>query len=253
MGEWMAVNSEAIYGTSQNPWPYEFSWGRVTVKDGKLYLLFYEWPGEFRLHGLRNKVTRAVVLADPGRELACTQSDAVLTIALPAEAPDPLVSVVAVEFEGALDVDPSIFQQLDGKVALPAYLAALAGDMTLTNAGMVSGWKTPAGHLQWRFKLDAPGTFAVRVVAATGRHNLPAAAGHKVTVSVAGQEVTGVLDTQERVDSPRAEYFPEFVTTVGEVALSQPGEVALTLAADEIGPDAYDGLIAVGVELVPQA
>jgi len=251
IGRWMEVNSEAIYGTSQNPWPYELDWGRVTVKGHKLYLLFYEWPREFKLSGLRSGVTRVCLLSDQTTTLAFEQDGDTLKLSLPAAAPDPLVSVVAVEFEGDLDVDTSIFPQLSGRVVLPAYLATLNGDMTLTNGGFVSGWKAPEGSLQWQFKLDAPGTFAVRVVAATHRGNLPAAAGHQVLVSVAGQDVTGTLNTDESVDSPRAQYFPEFVTTIGEVSLPKAGMIELTLSAEAIGPDAYDGLIAGGVELVP--
>ncbi|MFW6156053.1 MAG: alpha-L-fucosidase, partial [Armatimonadota bacterium] len=44
IGAWMDVNSDAIYATDPNPWPWEFEWGRVTVKPGKLFLHMYDWP-----------------------------------------------------------------------------------------------------------------------------------------------------------------------------------------------------------------
>jgi alpha-L-fucosidase len=266
MGQWMEVNSEAIYGTSQNPWPYEFQWGRVTVKGSKLYLLFYEWPAEFRLHGLRSKVTGASLLADPAArgageqargagvspaDVPFTQEGDTLALSLPAAMPDPLVSVVAVEFAGDLDVDTSIFSQPSGSVIMPAYLATLEGGMELDRGKMITGWKTPAGSLTWQFHLDRPGRFAVRVVAATYRHNLAAAGGHDVKVSVAEQEVAGTTNIDEPDPSPRAQYRPEYITTIGEVDLPQAGTLELTLRLQAIGPDAYDGMNAARVELEP--
>jgi hypothetical protein len=91
----------------------------------------------------------------------------------------------------------------------------------------------------------------VRVIVGSNRHQTGAAAGHTVKVTVAGQEVRGTLSTDEPVDSPRAQYFPEFATTVGTVQLDQPGEVIVTLQAEAINPDAPEGFSAAGVELVP--
>lgn len=250
IGDWMEVNGEAIHGTSPNPWPYELPWGRVTVKGNRLYLLLYEWAQDFRLYGLLSTVKRAYALAAPEQALAFAQDGDVLKLALPAEAPDPLVSVLAIEVDGEVEVDAGIFQQLNGQVSLPAYLAAIDGDMSATNAGIISGWKSTANSLRWQFRLHEPGTFAVKVVLASGRHSAPAATQHTVTVSVAGQEVSGSLAGGEPVDSPRAQYFPEFATTIGQVTLGEAGDVALALRASEISAEAPDGLTIASVELL---
>ncbi|MEN6545634.1 MAG: hypothetical protein ABFE07_06290, partial [Armatimonadia bacterium] len=249
IGKWMDVNGEAIHGSGPNPWPYEFDWGRVTCKDNKLYLLFYKQPKSFKLYGLRNKVTNASVLGSSAL-VPYEQNGVSLSLDLPAFAPDTLVPVVAVEFDGVLDVDTSIFQDASGKAPLPAYLAD-RGDLTLSRAGIITGWKDLASSLKWTFKLSEPGEFAVRVIVGSNRHNTAAAAGHTVKVTVAGQEVSGTLTSEEAVDSPRAQYFPEFVTTVGTVRLGEPGEVSVVLRAEAINPDAPEGLSAAGVELVP--
>ena len=91
----------------------------------------------------------------------------------------------------------------------------------------------------------------MRVVVGTHYHSPDAAAGHEVTVTVAGHEASGVLSSAEKVDSPRSHHFPEYVTTIGEVELAEAGTLTLTLRADKINPDAPDGLTAAGVELVP--
>ena len=170
IGKWMDVGGEAIHGASPNPWPYEFPWGRVTTKGNKLYLLFTKWPTQLKLCGLRNKVAGAYPLAAPDQPLAFEQAEDVLSLSLPTTAPDPLISVVAVEFEGALDVDTSIFQQVSGAVSLPAYLAALEGDMTLSTGKILSGWRQPEGGLIWQFKLATPRALCG---AGSGRDALP--------------------------------------------------------------------------------
>jgi alpha-L-fucosidase len=249
MGKWMDVNSAAIHGASPNPWPYEFGWGRVTTKGNKLYLLLTEWTDELKLFGLRNKVVQAFPLGG-GKGVKFRQEADVVHIGLPENAPDPLISVICVEFEGELDVDPSIAQQLDGSVSLPAYLADLEGDMTLDRAKNISGWKLPEGSLKWQFKLHEPGKFAVRVVIGTHYHSPDAAAGHEVTVTVEGQPVSGALSSAEKVESARSHHFPEYITTIGEVELTEAGTLSMEMTAQKINPNAPAGLMVARVELV---
>jgi len=129
LGQWMDINSEAIYGTQPNPYPYEFDWGRITAKGDKLYLLVMDWRAELALLGLRNNVKNAYLLTDPAADLPVTQSHGAdqhrLTVTLPSAAPDPLVSVVVLELDGAPDVDTSPLQQPDGKISLPVYMGEL--------------------------------------------------------------------------------------------------------------------------------
>ena len=75
IGAWMRVNGEAIRGTSPNPFRHPFDSGAVTVKGDTLYLLFTEWPGgRFVLHGLRNRLKSARLLADPEATIEIQQS-----------------------------------------------------------------------------------------------------------------------------------------------------------------------------------
>jgi alpha-L-fucosidase len=262
IGQWMDVNSEAIYATQPNPYPYEFNWGRITWRDNKLYLLLTQWPGEFELVGLRNDVQQAYLLADPNTKLALQQTHDPasdqhhLRVSLPAEAPDPLVSVVVVEFAGALDVDTAPLQQPGGEVSLPAYLATcnrVAADSTLSlsRSKVIQGWKSTADSLSWQFKANQPGEYQVRVIVSSPHHTRLATTGHEVCVKVAGQSVCGRLNLDEPVASPRAQYFPEHATALGAIRLDAPGTCDLTLEATHIVPEAGEGLTVVGVELRP--
>jgi alpha-L-fucosidase len=107
VGDWMKTNSEAIYGTKASPFPY-LPWGRATLKDQKLYLHVASWPADGLLKlPLMNKAGKAYLLADAGTSLNLTQKDKHIEISLPAVAPDSILSIVVLEFEGAPEVLPA--------------------------------------------------------------------------------------------------------------------------------------------------
>jgi alpha-L-fucosidase len=106
VGEWMKVNGDAIYGTSANPFPY-LPWGRTTIKGQKLFLHVVEWPKDGILKlPMRNKAVKAYMMANTQKELGISQDADFIKISVPVVAPDTLLSVVALEFEGKPDVLP---------------------------------------------------------------------------------------------------------------------------------------------------
>ncbi len=121
MGKWLRVNGEAIYGTSPTVFGDEvgtFSktetnrngspvfkaskeW-RCTTKLGKVYIHLLKWPaGKFEVAGLKNKVTKAYLLADASHSsLEVKQTDQKVSVSLPPNAPDPNVSVLCLDVVG---------------------------------------------------------------------------------------------------------------------------------------------------------
>nr|WP_294871293.1 alpha-L-fucosidase [uncultured Pedobacter sp.] len=107
IGDWMKVNSEAIYGTKASPIP-PVEWGRCTRKETAkgttLYFSVFNWPsaGKLVIPNLKNKVLSATILATKAK-LKTTTENGALTITLPSAAPDAIASVIRVEFEGLVE------------------------------------------------------------------------------------------------------------------------------------------------------
>lgn len=63
IGKWMHLNGESIYGTTAAIFRPE--WGRVTCKEGHLYLHVFQWPtdGKLVMPALANSLNKASLLA----------------------------------------------------------------------------------------------------------------------------------------------------------------------------------------------
>ncbi len=111
MGRWLKANGESIYGTTASPFP-ALKWGRATQRahaDGttRLYRHVFDWPrnGRLTVDGLLSEARAAFLLADPSRKpLVAGRDGEALTLAVPALAPDPVDTVVAVDIKGKPDV-----------------------------------------------------------------------------------------------------------------------------------------------------
>jgi alpha-L-fucosidase len=229
IGRWMQVNGEAIHGSQASPFPYELEWGRLTQKDNTLYLLVTNWPedGKLSLPGLRCEVLNAQLLAAPDRQVHVSQTHAgdwhELDLTLPAQAPGDYVSVIKLELDGAVDVDESPLQQPDGRVVLPAHMAATSGGVSIDRGGMTAGWTSAEDSLNWSLKVKYGGRFRVEFVSASRGHGAPWQGGHSVAFTIAGQTLATELTKDRDSDSPRAQHHPEAVSVLGEVELPEAG------------------------------
>jgi alpha-L-fucosidase len=97
IGRWLAVNGDAIYGTTFGPLQ-NLPYGRTTAKGDVTYLHIFNWPsdGKLEIPDLKRRVLDVRML-DGGRPLAFSQSAGKITITLPAQAPDADATVVAIK------------------------------------------------------------------------------------------------------------------------------------------------------------
>jgi alpha-L-fucosidase len=104
--DWMSTHSEAIHGTSASPFerlPFD---GRCTQKPGTLYLHVFAWPDAGSLLiPMRNEVKEVRLLGGAGEgQLAWELGEDGVRLSVPTEAPHPIASVIALRYEGKLEV-----------------------------------------------------------------------------------------------------------------------------------------------------
>ncbi len=172
VGKWMAVNGDAIYGTTASPF-HKLLWGRCTKKarpgGTTLFLHVFEWPedGKLTIHGLRNAPKSASLLTG-GAPLDAKKVEDGIIVTVPAAAPDPIASVIRVEIDGPLDVDAvALRQNPDGSIDLAAPFAELnnpgyGSHLIAENKGgapNIGGWTDARAWIQWTFKVKTPGKF----------------------------------------------------------------------------------------------
>jgi alpha-L-fucosidase len=176
MGRWMAVNGEAIYATEAGPFPRRLPWGRVTQKRGPdgattLFLHVWEWPADGRivLPTVRESPRSGRLLVG-GATVSTEASPEGLVVSLPGTAPDPDVSVVRLDFPGAVTVTQEAFVTpgADGSVVFGAADADAHGhwdgNIQLRDSGphaYLTDWRNPKWRLEYALKTPAAGRWTV--------------------------------------------------------------------------------------------
>lgn len=172
IGDWLRVNGESVYGSVQSPIGKP-PWGRCTMKGSTLYLHVFHWPdnGELLVPGIRNRIRQASLLADPHRKplevIRMNGEDWLIRV--PAEAPDPLVTVLSVELDGTVDANPvkrlyasgydNVFPAFDGEI----HGETLRYDTGKKDRDIVTDWYDPGDLIRWTYRCAEPGVYKVRV------------------------------------------------------------------------------------------
>ena len=128
MGAWLDVNGEAIYGAEAFDLDKgQHDWGKITYKATaerihRLYLHVYNWPinGRLPITGVITNPQKAYVLRDKLRSpLSFNHKDIFTEISLPKDQPDPLISVVVLEYDQKpVAVDGFVSKTVDGGFSL---------------------------------------------------------------------------------------------------------------------------------------
>jgi alpha-L-fucosidase len=261
VGQWLKVNSEAVYGASPSPFPYELPWGLITTKPGKVFLHVFNWPQkELVLYGLKSKVRRAYLLSNKAK-LKFTQSTDQgadhygLNLQLPASAPDKYDSVIVLDLQGDMQVDASLLQQPDESVTLPAFLSEAhkvgSEGLRFDSRGVVERWLNKDEWLGWDFKVNRSGTFDVVLLTSEQKYGRDWEGGHTVDIEVAGQKLKGTVDNNGKEENPANPYWKYVVSKIGRVMIDKTGKYSLTLKPETIRAEKKLGLTLVSVKLIP--
>jgi alpha-L-fucosidase len=185
IGQWMKVNSEAIYETTASPFERLPFFGRATAKGNKLYLHVFQWPadGKLRIPLLRNSIRSAHLLADPAVRISHTRDAQGIVLSVPAEAPDQTASVVVLTLDGAPDPQPWLVSpardgtlrfgvescEIETRFEQRAKKENALGHVFLTR------WTRADDVPYWKFSIPRPGRYAVSVTYGASRRSEGAA------------------------------------------------------------------------------
>jgi len=262
VGKWTKVNGDSIYATSASPFPYELPWGVITTKPGRLYLHVFQWPRqrELEIYGLRSKVERAYLVASRAGLRVAQKEDKAndytsLVLTLPAQAPDPNDSVIALEIAGNADVDPSLQQQPDRSMTLPAYMGDLnksaGSEIRLDSRGVIERWFSARDSMKWEFKVNHPSAFDVQLITSQQKYGNGWDGGQRVSIEAASQNLSGVIADNGRLDNPANPYWPYVISKLGRIQIAKTGKYSLSLKPEDIPSGQKYGLALVSVRLVP--
>jgi len=174
VGRWMQVNGEAIYATEASPFYRRLpTWGRITQKSADtgattLYLHVWDWPkdGRLVLPGLSQQPSAGALLAN-GVAVTAQASAEGLVVNLPEHATDPEISVVRLQFPGAVTLN-EYPPDADGRIVLTALDADRTGGRTgnfkLSSSGAdtyVADWKDADWTLDYRVTVPTAGSWQV--------------------------------------------------------------------------------------------
>ena len=268
VGQWLKVNGDAIYGAKPSPFPYEFDWGMITSKPGKLYLNVTDWPkSEFILYGLKSKVRSASLLGAANRDLKFSQdtdpdSDLYrVRVKVPETPPDGRVSVIALDINGSAEVQSGLMQQPSGRVTLsPAFAEIHHSDsgqtLSLDNRGITTHWFNPDESLAWNFRVFRPGAYEVVLITSEARGMRGGDSwegGHIVKVSTAGQDLESTITDDQPLKNEKNPRWRDFQTIAGQVNITKAGPITLTIKPQQIIDVKQMGLTLREVQLVPVA
>jgi alpha-L-fucosidase len=247
MGKWLSENGESIYGSQAfDLVKDQHDWGKITCKqhpDGRtsLYLHIYNWPlsHELPVTGIKDKPEKAYLLADPQQSaLTFNSKDGFTLLELPGEAPDPLVSVVVLEYAaypttedglvsksvyGGFSLTPAkaIEQEGDTRIQLPTRRGTIPAHIKVSRKSTY----------RWRIFVDRPRTLHVDLSYSfqgeEGRGSIS-------VFSQAGKLRTGITPTGQSVGEPNSDWqiasFESF--RLGKLEFSRPGYYEISLEVE---------------------
>ncbi len=159
-----------------------------------LYLHVFNWPNDGKLLvPINNTVRKAYLLAVPEKSLERVAGEGGVTLTLPATAPDLIDSVIAVVYQGDVQVlDGSVQQAVNGTITLTAADADVVGATARLegdNPVNIGYWTDARDYLQWTVKVIKPGTFTAEITSACPND----VAGSAYTFAIGDQKIKGTV------------------------------------------------------------
>jgi alpha-L-fucosidase len=224
IGRWMEVNNQAIHATEASPFPRRLPWGRVTQKAGEkggttLYLHVWDWPtnGKILLTTLK-EIPASGWMLEGGATVTAERTADGIVIQLPGKTTDPDVSVVRLEFPGALTITQEACNTpaADGTLSMPALDAdphgAVGGNLRVEGSGAdayLTDWKQQDYRVEYRVKTGKTAKWNVTAeIAAAEPSKLVLTSGtssHTIDIPATGGDRTWKTIPLGTIDLPAEE------------------------------------------------
>lgn len=243
IGDWFRGNGDSIHGAARTPLAVQ-TWGQSTVKGDMLYLHVFHWPsdGQLVIGGLKSNVRFASILGDDQAAPLTITRDNSLDVrlrGLPADAPDAIDSVIAVQCDGPLAADDRrLLQSTFASEELHVFDAKLSNvSSSPTTRGaiddfgkpinqpsaplrfgagsalddFVQGWTSLNETVAWPVRLDTAATYDVSIDYVAEKES----DGNEFVVRIGEQALNGVVKF-----TPGSKWAPRTrVESLGEVTL----------------------------------
>lgn len=228
IGEWMDVYGDSIYACGASPLKKKPGWGRVTTKDGKLYVHVFDRPdsGRILLPRVRCRIEDAYLLCDPKQKISAGNSDNAISIELPGQLPNAIDSVIVVEYDEEFGLKAFVARENEnGVVELTAGNAKLHGDKFLLEskggAENIGYWTDLDDWAEWDFKVDKPGTFELAI-----EYAHPGAANSEYLIETKSGKLKGQIQASGSWGNFRK-------VKVGSVGIAKAGTHTLSFKATD--------------------
>lgn len=173
IGNWLERNGESIYGAGGFDLAKDqHDWCLITCKEDqgrlKLYLHIFNWPldQEVKLTGILQNPDKIYVLNQPDQSLDFVFNEVVTSINLPVQQPDPVCSVVVVEYNEYPKVTNGLVAESmsNGYQLSPANWTEAKGSKTIQAAehfGSVPSHVdvSEKSLYNWKVYVDNPGSY----------------------------------------------------------------------------------------------
>ena len=175
VGKWISKHEESIYCTRHSPFP-ELSWGDCTHRPGKLYLHVLEWTDDrmLRVPSIADNV-KAVHLLVGGKKLKYTKDGKDILVHLPGRCPDPVNTVIVLNYKGELNIDPVRTLMDNCETEFDAFHAELSGNAehlrysyseefgSWHRVDAIWKWSSEKDFATWKFRAPKAGLYFVEL------------------------------------------------------------------------------------------
>lgn len=236
IGNWLEINSEAIYGATGNPFNDNFPWGYVTRKGNNLYLhLLREPQGEqIILSGVVSGIASATLLGS-GKKLPVNRH----TISVPKGLDYEKVPVVKLVCLEPVNISADNLPN-EGVIRIPVAsgksIPGEKGCLKIAEGGNTENFNPLTGKLLLECRVDEPGEYDVRLY--LSRHwRRSFAEGTRISLKVGGEKEFKdcLLRKDGEFVNVRQNSYPETWSQIGTVIFERTGTKQLVLSVDAIG------------------